>query len=174
MTDVAMDDALPVATDLPPEMAPSDTSLSTDQNGEGIKALGLASVREVFSFGGGLQKTLCLVFGLLFAAVAGAVAPFMIFYFASSFQDLVADPTSDEFLEKIKELSYTFLVLGVIAFVSLSAYSTLLETAAGEMTLSLKTQWFQALLRQDLAYYDIQDVSGTATIISTNGAKYKR
>jgi hypothetical protein len=49
-----------------------------------------------------------------------------------------------------------------------------LETAAGEMAISLKEQWFQALLRQDLAYYDIQDVSGTAMIISTNGAKYKR
>jgi hypothetical protein len=74
--------------------------------------LGLASVREVFSFGGGLKKTLCLVFGLIFAAVAGAVGPFLVFYFARSFKDLVADPMSDEFLKNIRELSYTFLVLG--------------------------------------------------------------
>jgi hypothetical protein len=111
MTDFAID-ALPVA-DLPREMAPLETSSkSTDQNGEGTKPLGLASVREVFSFGGGLKKTLCLVFGLIFAAVAGAVAPFLIYYFASSFEDLVGDPTSDEFLRNIRELSYTFLVLG--------------------------------------------------------------
>jgi hypothetical protein len=111
MTDFAID-ALPVA-DLPREMAPLETSSkSTDQNGEGTKPLGLASVREVFSFGGGLKKTLCLVFGLIFAAVAGAVGPFLVFYFARSFKDLVADPMSDEFLKNIRELSYTFLVLG--------------------------------------------------------------
>lgn len=63
-----------------------------------------------------------------------------------------------------------------IAFVSLCSYSTLLETAANEMTISLKTQWYQALLRQDIAYFDIQheDISSAATVISTNGAKYQR
>jgi ATP-binding cassette, subfamily B (MDR/TAP), member 1 len=56
----------------------------------------------------------------------------------------------------------------------MSAQATLLETAAGEMTLDLKTRWFKALLRQDLAYYDVKDVSGTATMISSNGAKYRK
>jgi ATP-binding cassette, subfamily B (MDR/TAP), member 1 len=42
------------------------------------------------------------------------------------------------------------------------------------MAQDFKKKWFQALLRQDAAYFDIQDVSGTATMISTNGAKYKR
>ena len=44
------------------------------------------------------------------------------------------------------------------------------------MAISLKTQWYQALLRQDIAYFDIQheDISSAATIISTNGAKYQR
>jgi ATP-binding cassette subfamily B (MDR/TAP) protein 1 len=65
-------------------------------------------------------------------------------------------------------------VRSVIAFCSLSTYSTLLQTAAGEMTIDLKTKWYQALLRQDLTYYDIQDVSGTATMISINSAKYQR
>jgi hypothetical protein len=53
--------------------------------------------------------------------------------------------------------------------------AALLETAAGEMTKAFKTQWFQALLlRQDMAYYDITDVSGTATIININGKKYRK
>jgi ATP-binding cassette subfamily B (MDR/TAP) protein 1 len=52
--------------------------------------------------------------------------------------------------------------------------AALLETAAGEMTEAFKTQWFQALLRQDMAYYDITDVSGTATIININGKKYRK
>eukprot|EP00980_Cylindrotheca_fusiformis_P031358 scaffold26232_cov152-Cylindrotheca_fusiformis.AAC.1 len=40
------------------------------------------------------------------------------------------------------------------------------------MTLNLKFKWFQAVVRQDMAYFDLQDVSGTATIISTNGARF--
>jgi ATP-binding cassette subfamily B (MDR/TAP) protein 1 len=50
----------------------------------------------------------------------------------------------------------------------------LLELAATEMTENLKTQWFQALIRQDMAYYDLRDVSGAATIISINGQKFKK
>jgi hypothetical protein len=56
----------------------------------------------------------------------------------------------------------------------MTGQSLLLEIASSEMTALLKTQWFEAMLRQDMTYYDIRDVSGTATIISTNGAKYKR
>jgi ATP-binding cassette subfamily B (MDR/TAP) protein 1 len=40
--------------------------------------------------------------------------------------------------------------------------------------MDLKTKWYRALLRQDLAYFDIQDVSGTAMTISTNAAKFQR
>jgi ATP-binding cassette subfamily B (MDR/TAP) protein 1 len=56
----------------------------------------------------------------------------------------------------------------------MTAQATLLETAAGEMTEVFKTQWFEALLRQDMAYYDISDVSGTATIININGKKFRK
>jgi ATP-binding cassette subfamily B (MDR/TAP) protein 1 len=49
-----------------------------------------------------------------------------------------------------------------------------METAANEMTMHLKRKWFQAVVRQDMAYFDLEDVSGTATIISTNGAKFKK
>jgi len=49
-----------------------------------------------------------------------------------------------------------------------------LVTASDEMTMNLKRKWFEAVLRQDMAYFDLQDVSGTSTIISTNGAKYKK
>lgn len=42
------------------------------------------------------------------------------------------------------------------------------------MTLNLKLKWFQAVVRQDMTYFDMQDISGTATIISTNGAKYNK
>jgi ATP-binding cassette subfamily B (MDR/TAP) protein 1 len=69
---------------------------------------------------------------------------------------------------------FLLLLFSVIAFTFMTAQATLLETAAGEMTEVFKTQWFEALLRQDMAYYDISDVSGTATIININGKKFRK
>jgi ABC-type multidrug transport system fused ATPase/permease subunit len=74
-------------------------------------------------------------------------------------------------MQSLLEPTYTH---SVVALVSLSTYSACLETVAGDMTRDLKRKWFQALLRQDVAYFDLQDVSGTAMTISINGAKYKR
>jgi ATP-binding cassette, subfamily B (MDR/TAP), member 1 len=56
----------------------------------------------------------------------------------------------------------------------MTAQATLLESAAGIMTRDMKKKWFQALLRQDMAFYDIKDVSGTASIISSNGQLFKK
>ena len=134
----------------------------------------LASVRDVFSYGDRWVKAVCLPLGLIFAAIAGAVAPTMIFVFARSFETLVAPPSSPEFMDTVKEMTYIFMGLGVVAFGALCGYATLLETSAGNMTKDFKQQWFRALIRQDMAYFDIQDVTGIATLISTNGARYKR
>ena len=64
--------------------------------------------------------------------------------------------------------------LGVYAFVAMTVQSSFLETAAAEMADTLKQEWFDALLRQDMAYYDVMDTGGTATIITVNGKNFKR
>jgi ABC-type multidrug transport system fused ATPase/permease subunit len=66
------------------------------------------------------------------------------------------------------------LRFSALAFVFNTAQATLLERAAGIMTRDLKNKWFQALMRQDMVFFDIKDVSGTSTIITSNGNKYKR
>jgi hypothetical protein len=116
MTRVATDEYQDV-TIPPPEMAPEITSSnSTDQdNQKSTKPRALASLREVFSFGTGPNKIFGLIFGMIFACVAGAIGPVMIYYFAHVFKDLVApDPTSEEFLANVRELSFIFLVLGCV------------------------------------------------------------
>jgi len=134
----------------------------------------LATVREVFSFGSGPKKNVCLVIGFSCAIVSGLVFPAMAFFFALSFQTLGASVTSEGFASQIRELAFTFMALGAFAFVFMTGQAMFLETAAGEMTRDLKTSWFDALLRQDMTYFDIKDISATATIISTNAAKYKK
>jgi ATP-binding cassette subfamily B (MDR/TAP) protein 1 len=132
----------------------------------------LASFREVFSFGSGPKKRVGLILGIMCAILSGCIYPALAFILATTLKTLSV-PTSDDFLKDIRRIAFIFMGLGAFAFLSMTAQSTLLETAAGNMTFSLKTSWFDALLRQDMAYYDIKDVSGTATMISTAGAKYK-
>jgi ATP-binding cassette subfamily B (MDR/TAP) protein 1 len=134
----------------------------------------LASVKEVFSFGAGPKKIICLVLGFFCAVVSGAVFPALAFLWSESFKDLGASTSGDDFLKNIRGLAFSLMILGAFAFVFMSGQAAFLETAAEDMTHSFKTQWFDALLRQDMAYYDIKEVSATATIISTNGAKYKK
>ena len=76
--------------------------------------------------------------------------------------------------ETKRELNRFDLHDRVIGFTFMTAQATLLESAAGIMTRDMKNKWFQALLRQDMAFYDIKDVSGTASIISSNGQVFKK
>lgn len=134
----------------------------------------LASVRDVFSFGAGRKKRICLALGVICAICSGAVFPAVAFFFSRSFQALGASTSNQDFLQQVRRLAYTFIILGGLSFLFTIGHSTFFETAADLMTLDLKKQWFQALLRQDLTYFDITDISATATIISTNGQKYKK
>ena len=64
--------------------------------------------------------------------------------------------------------------LGGGGLVTMTIQNSLLEIAAASMTSSLKTQWFDALLRQDMAYFDIKDIGGSATLISSNASRYRK
>lgn len=97
----------------------------------------------------------------------------MVFFWSKAFEDLAGNPNSADYLSSITEVVYAFMILGAIVLVAMTAQSTLMELAAADMTRAMKTSWFEALLRQDMAYYDIQDVSGQATIISANAIKYR-
>ena len=74
----------------------------------------------------------------------------------------------------VKWIVYSLLIVGVYAFVLMTMQIFFLETAAAEMTDTMKKEWFDALLRQDIAYYDVMDISGTATIVNSNGRRFKR
>ena len=113
--------------------------------------------------------------GVLCSCITGCAFPALAWVFADSFERLSGvEVEGYDFMGEIKELAYQFLVIGAVLCIFMTLTATFLETAAGEMTEAMKMQWFQALLRQDMAYYDIADVSGTATIINTNGKKFRK
>ena len=134
----------------------------------------LATIHDTFSFGESRLKVPCLAAGWFLACVSGCIYPAMAFVWARIFEVLGQDPTAPDFMEGIRMQSFIFLGLGALSFVSMTIQNTLLEIAAAEMTMSLKTRWFDALLRMDMAYYDLKDVAGTATLISAQAQKYNR
>jgi ATP-binding cassette subfamily B (MDR/TAP) protein 1 len=74
----------------------------------------------------------------------------------------------------VRKQAYAFMALGGIIFVTTAIQGLLIESAADEMTREMKNSWFRALLRQDLAFYDIRDVPGQASLITTNGLRFRK
>jgi ATP-binding cassette subfamily B (MDR/TAP) protein 1 len=98
----------------------------------------------------------------------------MAYYFSNAFESLGASPTLDSFMAGVRKQAYAFMALGGIIFVTITVQGLLIESAAEEMTRELKNSWLRALLRQDLAFYDIRDVPGQASLITANGARFRK
>ena len=130
----------------------------------------------VFSaFGQTSEVKIYRIAGICFAFLSGLVYPAMAFLFAKSFEDLSA-PTegNDDYMKNVRNMVFQFLYLGAFGFFTLVGQATCLEIAASLSTTDFKTQWFEALLRQDMAYFDIKDVSAQATFVSVNSKKYHK
>lgn len=155
-----------------------DTKPETNEKKDKKEAEGvgpISSALEVFSeFGRSPKVSLYRWLGVICSIVSGASYPVMAFYFSKSFEKLGAQTDSSSFLDDITEMAIVFVVLGAVGFVFLVLQSTFLEIAASESAADYKIRWFNALLRQDMAYYDIKDVSSQATVVAASAAKYKK
>ena len=67
-----------------------------------------------------------------------------------------------------------FLAVGAFALVAAACQTFFLEIAAHHACQSLRLQWFEALLRQDTAFFDVHDVSGIASSLGPSAIKYQR
>jgi ABC-type multidrug transport system fused ATPase/permease subunit len=117
-----------------------------------------------------LSRNLSL-FLLLSLSLSLSCSPALAFYFTTAFGNLSRSTSSSSFSSSILRTVYAFLALGAIMGVAMFLQAALMESAAAEIARELKQQWFQALLRQDMAYFDIKNVAGEATTVSTNGTK---
>jgi ATP-binding cassette subfamily B (MDR/TAP) protein 1 len=158
------------AIDLSKPVVKDEDDLNAKKKDE---AAPLAKMSQVFSKFGRTRKVAILRFvGILFSIISGCVYPIMAFFFARSFEDLGGG--GDDYMAQIRNLAYTFMVLGAVGFFFLVGQAVCLEIAASDAQTDLKIQWFNALLRQDMAYFDIKDVSAQATVVSANANKFKR
>ena len=72
----------------------------------------LATPLEVFSFMPDLKTKIYFGLGVVCASISGMIFPALAFLFSNSFADLSGDNTGDSFLKTIRELAYSFMILG--------------------------------------------------------------
>ena len=120
----------------------------------------------------GPSNRLLFLIGCIAGVANGAVYPFMAYLYSSSFSDVASSVNGG--LGRVRELSFSFMFVGVYALVAAFLQGGCLELVALRASRSFRAQWFQALLRQDLAYFDVYDVAGLAASIGPDSTKFHR
>jgi len=131
-----------------------------------------ASETLSFVFQCGPKVSLLFFVGLFGAIGNGLVYPILAYLFSNSFSDIAG--ASSEGLAQVRELAFTFMIVGVYALVMATIQSGCFEVVAYHAARRLRVQWFQSLLRQDTAFFDVNDVSGLASSIGPSSNRYRR
>jgi ATP-binding cassette, subfamily B (MDR/TAP), member 1 len=134
----------------------------------------MASIGETLSFVWecGPRIQMLFVLGVVGGLANGLVYPALAYIFSSSFSSISASST--EGLKQVRELAYTFLVVGVYALVAATVQSWCLQIVAYHTSHRFRLAWFKALLRLDPAYFDVNNVAGIAQQVGPNANKYQR
>jgi ATP-binding cassette, subfamily B (MDR/TAP), member 1 len=133
-----------------------------------------ASMGETLSFVFECGPKITLIFfaGVIGGVLNGFVFPILAYLFSSSFTDIAGATTNG--LGPVRKLAYTFMIVGVYALVAGTVQSWSFEIISYHATQNLRLQWFAALLRQDAAFFDVNDVSGIAGQVGPSTIKYRR
>ena len=133
-----------------------------------------ASVSETLSFvfSAGGSTPLLFFLGVLGGIGNGLVYPILARLFSSSFSDISS--AANEGLAQVRELAYTFMIVGVYALVMATLQTTCFEVVAFRASKNFKCQWFLALLRQDPAFFDAKNVGGIASNVGPSANRYRR
>ena len=136
-------------------------------------AVPMASVSEVFGFMWNLGPGNRFLFfvGCLAGVGNGLVYPILAYLFSTSFSQIVGAANG---LSQVRNLAYTFMIVGVYALLMAFVQNGCLEIVATRAARSFRMQWFNALLRQDAAFFDVYDISGMAASIQPNSNKFNR
>lgn len=119
----------------------------------------MASVGDVIGFVWdlGMGSRVLFVVGSISGFGNGMVYPILAWIFSNSFSKISSASSG---LAQIRELSFTFMILGAFAFVMACLQTGCLEICAHRATKAFRLQWFQSLLRQDAAFFDVYDIGG--------------
>jgi ATP-binding cassette, subfamily B (MDR/TAP), member 1 len=156
-------------------MSPSPPPQPHDKNKKAINVPHLqASIGDTlaFVFECGPKLTTLFALGCLGGILSGLVYPALSYLFSTSFTSLSGSSTNG--LGPVREMAYKFMVLGVYGFFTALMQTWCFEIVAFHSTLRFRLKWLKALLRQDAAYFDVNDVAAMAGNIGPSSNKYRR
>ena len=132
-----------------------------------------ATLGQTLSFiwecGGRVQ--FLFVIGFFAAFLNGMVYPVLAYLFSTSFTDLSG---AKDGLENIKQLAFTFLIVGAFALGAATVQGWAFEIVAFHASQHFRLKWFRALLRQDASFFDVYDIAGVAGQVGANASKFRR
>jgi ATP-binding cassette, subfamily B (MDR/TAP), member 1 len=150
-----------------------ESLVSTSSKKDTVKAE-QASIAETlkFIFDCGPKIKGLFFLGCTGGVLNGLVYPALAYLFSNSFADIGG--VSVNGLQSVRELAYKFLGVGVYALVAALIQSWSFEYTAFYASTNFRKKWFEALLRQDTAFFDIYDAGGIANQVGPSATKYRR
>ncbi|CAB9505477.1 Leptomycin B resistance protein pmd1 [Seminavis robusta] len=144
-----------------------------------------------FLFRCGVSTQLLFVGGTVGGMAHGMTWPLLAYFMSQTFQTLsgLSGPdallileqqqeeavTSSSPLAQIREISVTFILLGVYSLVTAFFQNFCFQLAAARASRLLQYEWFHALLRKDMSFWDTHPhVNGMATSMMVAAASYRR
>jgi ABC-type multidrug transport system fused ATPase/permease subunit len=120
-----------------------DSGSSDNGDGNGTSGSGSRNHRH--------RILLIFAIGTIAAILNGLVHPILAYLFSTSFSDISG--AASQGLSQVRELAFAFLVVGVYALICATIQTYCFEVAAHHGAHNFRVQWFQALLRQDAAFF---------------------
>jgi ATP-binding cassette subfamily B (MDR/TAP) protein 1 len=125
-----------------------------------------------FVFDCGPRVQFLFFLGALGGVLNGLVYPAIAYLFSNAFADIGGASLNG--LTQVKELAFTFMIVGVYALVNGTMQTWCFEIVAYHGSQNFRLLWFKALLRQDPAYFDVNDIAGVAAQVGPNSTKFRR
>ena len=122
------------------------------KDGEEEEDIELVPISNLFRFADGTDKLLILL-GSLGGCAAGAAMPAFSLVFGDLFEGL-NDPNPLEASRKTMDVSWIFLWVAIGMFVTSSLQVGCFELLAERQLLKLRREYFSAVLRLDIAWFD--------------------
>ena len=129
----------------------------------------MASVQDMFMLADSTDCIL-IVFGSIGAIVNGCGDTMMMYFFAGSMQALSG---SDDILDVMTELAYFMIILAGILQVAAMCQYGCYGSVAKRQAHKLREQWFKAVMRQDMEWFDLNNPGEMPALISTSIIKYE-
>jgi len=128
-----------------------------------------AKFSELMSFIDTTKSKVIFSLGVFAALMNGCVLPVLAYVFSASFANMASLSSS-----RIIQTVSIYIGIGFFACVASCLQTISFEYVSQAVSVNFRLKWFSALLRQDIAFFEVHGMSGLATSIEPNSQSVSR